>query len=638
MLGTGGLGSVYLAEQSDLSRKVAIKILHASALADSEYLERFEQEARILSALQHEHIVRVYSIGFLDSGSPYMVMEHLDGCTLDRLSGSTAPLAWRRAVGIIMQVCRAAAFAHARGIIHRDLKPQNIMLVKSPEPDFVKILDFGLSKMIMNEKTVQKLTSTGMLIGSLHYMSPELCQGRKADHRSDIYSLGCTLYECLSGTPPLTGEHPLSVIEKHLNVMPRPLSSFTLSKSERLPPGLEKVVFKSIQKDPSQRFQTMLEFEQALQLVLDGRESELTLGSISFSKGPASAGPGKQIVISVLVCLGLLLGIGLPLSLHYLRPRLSTESIKGDRSERARNFLQEADALKGQGKGRLAEKMVRRALLAIAYDPGFVNAKKQAALDDLSLLDRTREIIRGVPPAPGTIRDSGLFDAIKAHDPKFLTLAQQAAFFRDLTEIYAFYGFLFEALETLVYSTRLYASMGDAQQCELLIEQWKYFPEGKIGEYPLKRAVYLNLARGYLQFARHNLKGAQKYADDVSQILETRGSEMKTRLVASLLELGQLEIMLSRYDKAESTLGRAQILADQIRDTHPESAETIAIALSQALTLQHRDKEAADVLAHEKQAVQKSKKSLSEQINRKETFAVIDDLARGHPEKNLKQQ
>ncbi|MBX9688108.1 MAG: serine/threonine protein kinase [Candidatus Obscuribacterales bacterium] len=260
--GQGGMGQVYKARDIELEREIAIKLLHEFAIEDQDNLNRFELEAKVLSALEHHNILKVYRIGCWQD-RPYIAMEQLDGQSLRNRLDKVNRLSVEDAIHIVVQCADALAHAHAAGIVHRDISPANIMLLDKPEANSVKIIDFGLARLLPeSELKTQSHTRTGFLIGSVNYMSPEQCQGKTPDHRSDIYALGAVLYEMLSGELPFQADNPIAVMHLHVNEKARSLSK-VLKKNE-LPDGLEAIVDKSMQKLPEARFQSMDDFADAL--------------------------------------------------------------------------------------------------------------------------------------------------------------------------------------------------------------------------------------------------------------------------------------------------------------------------------------------------------------------------------------
>ncbi len=272
-LGEGGMGNVFKAVELELDRVVALKVLHHGLLMDRESQSRFIREGKILSSESNPHVVRFYRFGLWEQ-IPFIVMEYLQGKSLSMLIHEEKRLNPDRCIALMAQVCEAMVAMHEHGIMHRDLKPSNIMVLNAPEPDFVKIVDFGLARFLQGSNASQTLTRTGMLIGSPHYMSPEQCQGSKLDHRSDIYSVGCVFYEALTGQPPLAADNPIGLVFKHVHELPRPLLEF-FNDSE-LPEGLNSCIFKSMAKDRQKRYQSMKQLACDLELVRQGRASEIT--------------------------------------------------------------------------------------------------------------------------------------------------------------------------------------------------------------------------------------------------------------------------------------------------------------------------------------------------------------------------
>lgn len=277
------MGVVFHARQIDLNRDVAIKLLHASLMHDREIRARFEREAHALSNLNHKNIGRFYSYGLYQDLLPFIVMEYVAGQSLRACLNTMEQLPWPRASHIIIQVADSMSYAHQLGVIHRDLSPSNIILLDEPTPDFVKVLDFGLAKIIApDSKDVQKLTQTGALMGSIHYICPELAAGYIPDARSDIYSLACIFYECITGQVPHQADNPIGLMHKHMNEAVLPPSRFT----PFLPAGLEEVMLKGLAKKPENRYQSMKEFISDLELVLADRGTQSTAFAISSNESP----------------------------------------------------------------------------------------------------------------------------------------------------------------------------------------------------------------------------------------------------------------------------------------------------------------------------------------------------------------
>lgn len=256
VLGSGGVGTVYKAIQLDCNRMVALKLLHTGAIEDSEYRARFMQEAQALSRLSHANIVSVYHMGITPSCIPYLAMEYLEGQSLRSALNNLNRLPVHQALRIARDTARALAYAHSQGVIHRDLKPENLILVNLPEPDFVKLVDFGLAKLSAHESDVQKLTFTGELIGTSAYMSPEQCMGKPVDLKTDVYSLSVCLYEMTVGQKPMDADTNIGVMYKHIN---EPVPEIRPGQVDYFDPALNEIIAKGMAKMSGDRFQNMQE-------------------------------------------------------------------------------------------------------------------------------------------------------------------------------------------------------------------------------------------------------------------------------------------------------------------------------------------------------------------------------------------
>ncbi len=277
VLGTGGMGVVYKARHLLMKRIVAIKMLHESLTANEVMRKRFEQEAQAISSLNHPNILTVYDFGITEDNKPYLVVEFLEGTSLEEILNDEGAIGSDRVMHIFKQATSGLAQAHEKGIIHRDLKPGNIMLITTgDQPDFVKIVDFGIAKLVQ-ESTEQNigLTATGEVFGSPLYMSPEQCRGRKLDNRSDIYSLGCVMYHSLSGKRPFNAQDLPECLYKQVHEEPPKFAEIVPELN--IPENLEKIVVKAMAKDPADRFDTMTDFRQAIDTVETGSALEISM-------------------------------------------------------------------------------------------------------------------------------------------------------------------------------------------------------------------------------------------------------------------------------------------------------------------------------------------------------------------------
>ncbi|HEV7772009.1 MAG TPA: Stk1 family PASTA domain-containing Ser/Thr kinase [Conexibacter sp.] len=239
-LGSGGMADVYCAEDQQLGRKVALKLLHRRFAEDAEFVERFRREASSAAGLQHPNVVSVYDRGEWD-GTYYIAMEYLPGRSLKDVIRQEAPIDPVRAIDITVQILKAARFAHRKGIVHRDLKPHNVMM---DDEDRVKVTDFGIARAGASD-----MTETGSIMGTAQYLSPEQAQGHAVSQSSDLYSVGVILFELLTGHVPFDAESAVTIALKHVSEAPPAPSMFDPS----VPPALEAVTLWALEKDPAAR-------------------------------------------------------------------------------------------------------------------------------------------------------------------------------------------------------------------------------------------------------------------------------------------------------------------------------------------------------------------------------------------------
>ncbi|HEY2748464.1 MAG TPA: serine/threonine-protein kinase [Polyangia bacterium] len=293
-IGSGAMGNVFLAHHPVIGKRVALKVIHPELASNEEMIARFFNEARAVTQIGHENIVDVQDFGQTPDGDNFIVMELLEGFSLGDRIKSEGALSIPRATHIALQLADGLAAAHARGIIHRDLKPDNIFLIpRGGDPDFVKILDFGLAKLSGPSQAMSHQTKTGSLLGTPHYMAPEQAENvKKVDHRADVYSLGCILFQMVTGRVPFPGEGFGEVLVRHVREPP-PLPS---RLNPAVPPALEKIVLHALAKKPDFRFASMEDFRAALRdperfaQTLDGHD-KLTPDTGMAAVGLAGMGP-----------------------------------------------------------------------------------------------------------------------------------------------------------------------------------------------------------------------------------------------------------------------------------------------------------------------------------------------------------
>jgi len=270
-IGEGGMGVVYKARQTSIDRVIAIKVLNAQMAADQTWVQRFYNEAKACSRLQHPNTIRMFDFGQASDGRLFMTMEFLDGVSL-REAISKGPLTPQRVVKILIQCCASLAEAHSIGIIHRDIKPDNVFLLNmAGSPDFVKLLDFSVAKLLEGDRMK---TQAGVVFGTPQYMSPEQGRGLPLDARSDLYALGILAFEMLTGNVPFNDDNPMTVIQMHLQAAVPPLP-------QSIPYAVQQIVRRALEKDASRRYQSSGEMMQHCQQVF----AEVSQGGMSIGAG-----------------------------------------------------------------------------------------------------------------------------------------------------------------------------------------------------------------------------------------------------------------------------------------------------------------------------------------------------------------
>ncbi len=373
LLGEGGMGSVYKAFDPTLDRWVAIKILktHPGAVLEQAVESQFRLEGKILSKLSHPHLLSVYQLGICRTSKiPYIVTEYLEGKTLREVLDNEGKVVSAKCLTMALQICHAMIVVHEAHIVHRDLKPNNIMLLNYPDEIDAKVLDFGIAKLISTPKSKHN-TRTGSIVGSPFYMSPEQFRGRKVDYRSDVYSLGCVLYECISGEPPFSADNIFGLMRSHATQQAK---SLRLLSEESLPEGLPEIIRRCMQKNPDERYQTMEQLLFDLRIVAAGagdgddmptkpaERGNKTIVSVPFARGPV-------IFFFAVFTIGMVLLLPSPFEWFRAKTADSAFSTKrGDSSQSdtdvsrsldQRTYLQQCDAAFKEGRYRYCAEQCR---------------------------------------------------------------------------------------------------------------------------------------------------------------------------------------------------------------------------------------------------------------------------------------
>ena len=285
VVGRGGMAEVYRARDLRLDRVVAVKTLREDLARDQTFQARFRREAQSAASLNHPSIVAVYDTGDDNAGMshvPFIVMEYVDGRTIRDLLRNDRRLMPERALEITDGVLRALDYSHRAGIVHRDIKPGNVMLNRQGE---IKVMDFGIARAIAD--TQATMTQTAQVIGTAQYLSPEQARGERVDARSDLYSVGCLLYELLTGRPPFTGDSPVSIAYQHVREAPIPPSAV----DPELPAWADAIVLRAMEKDPADRYQSAADMRSDIQRALSGFSVAASLPMTASYAGP---GPGTR--------------------------------------------------------------------------------------------------------------------------------------------------------------------------------------------------------------------------------------------------------------------------------------------------------------------------------------------------------
>ena len=324
-IGSGGMADVYCAEDTQLGRKVALKLLYRRFAEDAEFVERFRREASSAAGLQHPNVVQVFDRGAWD-GTYYIAMEFLEGRNLKEVVREHGALDPALAVDLVIQILKAARFAHRRGIVHRDIKPHNVIV---DDEGRAKVTDFGIARAGASD-----MTETGSIMGTAQYLSPEQAQGHPVDARTDLYSIGIVLYELLTGTLPFDAESAVTIALKQVSEPPIPPTR----RNPAVPPALDAVVLRALRKDPDERYPDADAFIEALERALAGYvEPAVDQAAVLEEEDRRRWGRIATIAIVVLALAALAVGAYLLLAPEQTK----VPDVIGKRTDAATKLLQD---------------------------------------------------------------------------------------------------------------------------------------------------------------------------------------------------------------------------------------------------------------------------------------------------------
>ncbi|MBX9941944.1 MAG: protein kinase [Candidatus Obscuribacterales bacterium] len=330
-IGKGGMGLVWLVEHNMLKIELALKTLINSRM-NAVNFQRFAKEIAAASKFDHQNLIKVYDCGILPDGIPYFTMEYIQGPTLKKFLEDHGPLTLNEGLEVFLQVASALGYAHRHNTVHRDIKPENIILTKQNNRMVPIVLDFGLAKFVHSGLMPVSESTAGDFIGSPPYMSPEQCMGKEVSEKSDIYSLGCTIFEALTGTTPFRAEHHLGLLQKHISESPPSLRQ--ASGGEVFPEALEVLVARMLAKDPEKRCRSMEEVERLIKLLIKGKlsTSQTPYLSDTDAEKDLQDANSPNFTALIITALALVLVAGLAFTVYFFSEPQKRES-KGGQTE-----------------------------------------------------------------------------------------------------------------------------------------------------------------------------------------------------------------------------------------------------------------------------------------------------------------
>ncbi|MBC7998146.1 MAG: serine/threonine protein kinase [Leptolyngbya sp.] len=579
--------SLYKARHLLMDRAVAIRILTA---ADIQSVKRFQIEAKIGSSLNHPNIITVLDFG-VSAGRPYIVTDYLEGRNLAELLQQTGKLSVQRALALISQICDAVTYAHKQDLLLRCLKPSQVLVLDTPDrKDFVRIVEFGISeRFLVDGSEVNNLANKGIIYGDPRYISPEACLAVKLDARSDVYSVGCVLYEALVGRAPCEGLSAHETMHRHITKVPQAVRE--ASGNLEIPEGVERAIMRSIEKDPDQRYPSMEAFWTDIQVYKHGAQQALNLNRKKPSNRTANPKQSRKQAMRVLglsVCLflGVLLGLALePVKESFFAPAAKPQSERSSWQDLNR---QGEEAFQ-KGDYREAESLFG---LALAKTGGFETDDPRIAetLNNLGNLYFNLDLFSEA--------ENAIKRALSIREKRDARGADTAASMNDLGMIYLIEGKILEAKPLIEKSLSIRQSSGEPDDEDVATGLQGmaslYHKEGKLKDAlaALKKALYIrkrNLGNDHPDVAttynslgnQHQLAGemgeARQCYEHARTIVAKHFGEAHPAMADSLVGLGTLDFLEENLKSADVNFKRAlKIREDALGDESFRVAEVLS--------------------------------------------------------------
>lgn len=599
-IGSSALSVVYKARHRATDREVALKVLQSRVGSNDKEIRRFQKEARLASRLNHPNIVKVFTCGLDDEKRCFLTMEFLEGSSLaDRLK-SKKPLTLGEFQAIFLPLAEALAYAHEQGIVHRDIKPGNIML-KRIENDLWQpvLVDFGIARALEAESTEnQKLTATGVTIGSPAYMSPEQSQAAAVDGRSDIYSFACVMHEALHGVPPFSGENPLDLMYKHINEQPvscLPAHAHTSMKR------LEAIIFRCLEKNPAKRYADCHELRRDL----NGCLGDCPFPDLQTLPVLGQSGVSKRIVILAL-CAAAVLCIGL--------------WAFGRMAERGEHVRTPAEDIGDYG--------VKKASTALTTKPRFLFQRGTTLQAEANIKNKNRNSNSQDVAAPDYIKAVEMAESIIA-SAKNLSAEDRHAAAMAATRLSYWYGINNELKQAFLYSKKaesLYAKTDNNDLAGLFYERGIIFNKQKMIDAEMdcyKKAIAAaTLNDGFvtgcgiqasaklaeLYFMTGDLKNAKRYYRKCLEDSEATGLGPASPTASRRLRLAYILILEGRAEEAKKLIRKTEVDMKDILEEHYLERAYNCLSAARSLKLVGENKQAQSLLETAVQLAQQEEK------------------------------